>query len=424
MPVPTPLPRRRVAARPRKLAWALVMTVLVALNLRAAVTSLGPVLPRARTELGLGASAASFATAAPVLCFGLFALVSPWLAKRLGLDRAMALAVLVLVAGLFGRPVAGEAALLVGTVLCCIGIAVANVLLPAVVKERAPNRIGLVTGAYTAALAGGSALAAAVSAPLADSFGVRMSLWAWTAPALVALVVWVPHLWARQGPDVTPSRARSDIPEAGTASVWRSPVGWALAGLFGAQATTAYVTMGWLPTLLQHRGIGETQAGLLLAASILVSVPVSAVVPTMAARRYSQVGLITVLTMSAFLGLTGLTFAPTWASWAFAAALGIGNGVFPLTLTLFNIRGRSPSETQSLSAMGQGVGYLLAAAGPFAFGVVGSMTGDWRLPMFGLLVVVLLQVAAGLVAGRPRSRPAAPGNATVVLEAGDRAGSC
>jgi CP family cyanate transporter-like MFS transporter len=134
------------------------MTVLVALNLRAAVTSLGPVLPRARTELGLGASAASFATAAPVLCFGLFALVSPWLAKRLGLDRAMALAVLVLVAGLFGRPVAGEAALLVGTVLCCIGIAVANVLLPAVVKERAPNRIGLVTGAYTAALAGGSAL--------------------------------------------------------------------------------------------------------------------------------------------------------------------------------------------------------------------------------------------------------------------------
>lgn len=394
----------RVSTRGRGAFWALLTTVLVALNLRAAVTSLGPVLPGARRELGLSAGVASVATAAPVLCFGLLALVSPWLARRIGLDRAMAVAVVVLFAGLVVRPAGGEATLLLGTMLCCSGIAVANVLLPAVVKDRAPTKVGLVTGAYTAALAGGSALAAGITAPLAEHFGLRISLWVWAAPVVLALLVWLPE--ARIGRAVAPTEAGEAAPHTdesdASGSVWRSPVGWALAVLFGTQATLAYVTMGWLPTVLQWRGMSASTAGVVLAVSILVSVPVSALVPSLAARRYSQVGLVVGLTALAAAGLAGLTFAPVGLAWVCAAALGVGNGVFPLTLTLFSIRARSARETQDLSAMGQGVGYLLAAPGPFVFGVVGASTGSWSAPVIGLLVVLVLQAGAGMVAGRPR----------------------
>ena len=416
----------RVSTRERGVVWALLITVLVALNLRAAVTSLGPVLPGARRELGLTAAAASVATAAPVLCFGVLALVSPWLARRLGLDRAMGLAVVVLFAGLLLRPTGGEVTLLLGTMLCCSGIAVANVLLPAVVKDRAPDRVGLVTGAYTAALAGGSALAAGITAPLAEAFGLRVSLWVWAAPVVLALLVWVPEAWGRRGPEpggaVAAATRHTDDADA-FGSVWRSPVGWALSVLFGTQATLAYVTMGWLPTVLQWRGMSASTAGVLLAVSILVSVPVSALVPSVAARHYSQVGLVVGLTACAAAGLAGLTFAPTGLAWIWAAVLGVGNGVFPLTLTLFNIRARSARETQDLSAMGQGVGYLLAASGPFLFGVIGASTGSWSAPVLGLLAVLVLQAGAGLVAGRPR-RPTPelvrPGSTEVEPSATDR----
>jgi CP family cyanate transporter-like MFS transporter len=336
-------------------------------------------------------------TAAPSICFGSAALASPWLARKLGGGPAIGAALALLAIGLGVRVLAGPGLLLGGTFIACAGIAVCNVLVPVVVKESFPNRLGLITGFYSSSMAAGSAIAAAATPPLVTAAGGwRPALAAWAIPAALALAVWL--IGARKDTEVVTDG------HAGQArrNLLRVPMAWVFTLLFAAQSTYAYVIMGWLPEILRDAGIGRDAAGVLLGITMVVAVPLNLFVPAFAARMRSQSGVMIVLTVLPVLGVLGLIFAPALAPLAWALLLGAGMSIFPVVLTMMALRTRTSAETTQLSGMSQGFGYLIAACGPFVAGLVYGWLGSWTVPLILVLGILAAQATLGAIIGRPR----------------------
>lgn len=398
-PARPPATRRRTGG---SRAGLLVLAVAaVALNLRAPVAGIGPVLEEISAATGLSPGGAGVLTSLPVLAFACVGLASPWLARRLGTERAIAAAMAVLAVALATRVTGGAAALLVGTLVACAGIAAVNVLLPVVVKTWLEHRVGLVTGLYTAVMSGGSALAAAGTEPLASAVGApgsgwRLAVGVWAVPAAVALGIWLAAFGHRRSAGPAPG-----VPVAGGAwGLLGRPVVWALTVFFGTQSLLFYALLGWLPEVYRDAGIDPRTAGAMLSVCVLVGVPAFLVVPMLAARSEGQRAWALGLTAAAAVGLGGLLVAPAEGAWVWAVLLGVGNAAFPLALSLFALRTRDPGETATVSAVGQSLGYLLAAAGPLTVGLLREQSGSWTAPLVLLLAVMAVQAAAGLVAGR------------------------
>ncbi|MEV0404169.1 MFS transporter [Actinoallomurus sp. NPDC050550] len=424
-----PADQIRPALGKRHLAAAAL--VLAALNLRPAVTSVGPVLEEVRAALGMSATVAGLLTSLPALCFALVGFAAPRLARRHGAEGVIATGAVVMAVGLATRPFAPGASVFVAlSAVALAGIALINVLLPVVVKQRFPDRVGAMTGLYSMALNVGASTAAAVTVPLARGFGGdwRAGLGAWAFLAAVAVPAW--FLLARRrdaaapgvgvpvpargapatpAPDVnvpapdapSPGVAPSDVPAPGVA-VTRNATAWALAVFFGLQAGAAYVIIGWLPQMFRDAGLSAETAGLLFAVTSLLGVPLSFALSAVAGRLRNQSGLAAALAVCGLAGYAGLWAAPATGAWLWAVLLGLSNCAFPLVLTMIGMRGRDGATVTRLSAFSQSTGYLLSMPVPILVGTLYQHSGGWRAPLTLMAVLMLLQLVAGLVAGRDR----------------------
>jgi CP family cyanate transporter-like MFS transporter len=384
-------------SRRQRPLFTLVALLLAALNLRLAVTSVGPVLSEIQDGLGMSATLAGLLTSVPVLCFASIGLAAPRLARRLGAARVILGGLLVLAGGLAVRPYAGSpVAFLLLSAVAMAGIALVNVLLPSVVKDRFPDRVGTVTGLYTVALNIGATTAAAATVPLTGAFGDwRLGLAGWALAALVALPPWL--LLAR---DRAAGTAR--IPNPTPVRVSRHPVAWALAVYFGMQSTSAYVIIGWLPQIYRDAGISAEMAGVLFAITSFLGIPLSLLLSAYAGHLRSQSGIAAVLGLFGMAGWAGLWLSPAGAPWLWAVLLGVVNTAFTLVLTMIALRGRDPATVVRLSAFAQGVGYLIAIPGPILIGALHDATGGWRVPLALMTALMVPQLLAGMAAGRDR----------------------
>lgn len=390
----TRIPAPRVLIGSGLLAAAVL---LAALNLRPAVTSVGAVLDEMQQTLGASATWAGALTTMPGLCFALAGLTAPLVARRLGVAAAVALALAMLTGGLVLRVLDGPLVVLGGTLIATAGIAVANVLIPVVVKESFPARIGLMTGLYTGALQLGGAVGSAGTPPLDSGFGGwRPGLGSWAALSAAALVLWLSAARTRPGGPAAGQNATAGR------SLFRSPLAWVVTLFFGMQSCLAYIVMGWLPQVLMEAGVSRANAGLMLGLVSILGLPVSLIVPPLAAKRGSQSGWVLLLGVFGIAGVIGLMVAPSAAPLLWSIFLGIGMAVFSLALTIIALRARTGADTAKLSAMAQGIGYLLAAIGPFLFGLLHDVTHGWTVPFAMLLAVVAGQMSFGFFAGRPR----------------------
>jgi CP family cyanate transporter-like MFS transporter len=394
---------------------ALLAVLLTSLNLRPAVTSAGALLRDVQAATGMSGLTAGLLTTLPPVCFGIVGLLAGRLARRLGLVATVAGGLVVLAGSLVVRTLTDDAWWVVAwTVPALAGMAVGNVLLPVVVKRVFPSRVGRVTGIYSFGLAVGTAAGAALTVPVAQAAGSwRVGLAVWAVPALAAAVPWW-WLRGRRGgpsgaavgpssttaPTTTPAAAVPAPAAVPTVAVHRGRQSWGLAGYFGLQSLAAYVVMGWLPSIYQDAGIAPAQAGLLLAVVMGVGAPISVVLPELAARRPDQRAWVVGLAVLAASAYAGLLVAPAAAPWLWAVLLGIGMGAFPLALVLIGLRAATSEGTARLSALSQGVGYLVAASGPLLVGALRDATGSWQVPLLLLLGLLVPQVACGLVAGR------------------------
>ncbi|WP_283137284.1 MFS transporter [Rhizohabitans arisaemae] len=387
-----------IAARvPAKAVWLLVLgIVLAALNLRTAVTSVGPLLGDVRGTLGLSGLLTGLLTALPVICFAVFGAFTPALARRIGEHRLLLLALVTLSAGLAVRVMIDSAAFfLVASTVALAGGAVGNVLIPSLVKRHFPTRVGLMTTVYATALAVGTMIAAAATIPIERAAGGdwHLALGSWAALAAVAVIPWL----ALRGRE--PGRTAEAGGHTPISSLLRSRLGWAMAGYFGSQSLVAYVMFGWLAQILLDGGYTAADAGLTLAVFTGLSVPISALIPALAARLADQRVLVVVLIAFYAVGFAGLLLDP---SWIWAMFVGVGMGSFPLALTLFALRSRTASATAALSAFGQSAGYLIAGLGPLLVGVLYTATGGWTAPFALLFGAIAIQLLTGLYVGGRR----------------------
>ncbi len=369
--------------------------VLVGLNLRPALASVGPLVPDMRQATGLSDTALGALTTLPLLAFGFVSLLASAMSRRMGVERAVAIALVLLTAGTALRAAPSIAALYLGTGLLGIGIALGNVLLPALAKRDFPDHSGPITSLYSSMMGLGATAAAGLSVPLAAVFGWRRALGIWTFPAVVALVVWLPQL-------SSPRPARRVQSDGVTlASLARSGLAWQVALFMGFQSLTFYVIIAWLPDLLQSRGLTEAAAGWMLALSQATGVLGSAVIPIWAGRLADQRRIVWTLAALEAVGLAGLLLPGGMLAALWVSLLGfILGGTFGLALTFLVLRAPDAHAAGELSGMAQAVGYLVAATGPAMIGYLHDASGGWTVPLLTLVTVLVAKVLAGLPAGR------------------------
>nr|MDT0661266.1 MFS transporter [Micromonospora sp. DSM 115978] len=379
----------------------LVGMLLVAVNLRTAMTSLGALLDEIRTGLQLSGAVAGLVTTLPAIAFAVFGAITPWLVRRFPPDRVLVVSMAALTAGQALRVIVDTPAAFVATsALALAGIAVANILLPMLVKQHFPARAGLVTGAYMMALTAGATVAAAAAVPVAHAFGSwRAGLGVWAGLAALAVLPWLPSALRR--------RRTGRRTETGAAATRlrvrpaRTRLGWAMAVYFGTQSLGGYAVMGWLAQLFRDAGYSPQNAGLLLATVTALGVPIAFVMPALAIRLRTLRPLVLSLSAALAAAYTGLAVAPHGAL-LWVALLAIGQGAFPLILAAIGLRTRTAEGTVALSAFAQSVGYAIAALGPLPVGILYEATGGWSVPIGFLGVALAVQTLAGLEIARPR----------------------
>ncbi|GGU92111.1 MFS transporter [Streptomyces albospinus] len=378
--------------------------VLAALNLRPAITSLGALMKEVRDGLGMSGTVAGLLTSVPALCFAVFGIAAPRLARRWGPGAIVCAGMAAIAVGVAVRPYAGgTAGFLVGSALALAGIAVGNVLLPVVIKTWFPRRVGPMTGLYSMALALGTSLAAALTVPMTGALGGswRTGLTVWALLAALAVLPWLAVVRQRRTAPEAP-RSGAQAPGETPIRITSSPTAWALAAFFGLQATAAYITMGWMPQIFRDAGVSASTAGVLLAVTMAVGVPLSFVLPPLASRMRHQGPLVALLGICGMAGYTGLWLAPAAGSWVWALLMGIANCSFPLALTMIGMRSSSPAGVVKLSAFAQSVGYLISIPGPLLVGTLYQHSGGWGLPIALMDGLMVPQIAVGVLAGRDR----------------------
>ncbi|MEV6823914.1 MFS transporter [Amycolatopsis sp. NPDC051102] len=350
----------------------LVIFVL-AVNLRPAVTSLGAALPDISVA---GNLVAAVLVALPLWAIGLGGWATPWLCSRFGPHRTVSIALVGLVLSLAGRVLGGPVELLVGTALACLSIAVLGTMLPLLAQGSA---------AFTFGLGFGSTAGALVTPTAVMTSSWRVALGVWATAALVAQQV-----WQRTPGEFGSPRAASGAPPAAALTIH-----------FGLISTVTFLVMGWLPGILRDAGVPPTTAGACLALSMAMGLPMMWLVPGWTRRWRNQTLLVITLATPNLIGVTGLLFAPAAAPWLWAAATGTGMGALAFALTTVSLR--SKDSSLSLSAVVQGVGYLIAGFGVLACGWLHTGTGTWRTPLLLVLAVLLGQILSGHAAVSPRT---------------------
>ena len=387
--------RRRLRGRGVLLV---VGIVLLAVNLRPALTGLTPLIGQIRADTGISYGVAGLLTTLPLLAMGLLSPIASLLARRFGMERLLLASMLVLAAGILLRSAGAVTALFLGTAVLGAAIAIGNVLLPGLVKREFPGRVGLMTSTYSTALAVSAAIAAGASFPLADQVGIgwRASLGSWALLALVAAVAWLPQMRSARPTNASPADSQ------GVNGPWRSALAWQVTLFMGLQSLGYYVVLTWLPEILQEQaGISASLAGWMLALAQAVGIASIFLAPVLAGMRPSQHGVVVVAVALTGAGALGLLVAAETATALWVVLLGLGQGAcFSLALTFFALRAPDSEHAAALSGMAQSVGYLLAAVGPFLFGLLRDTTHAWTVPLALLFAVAACLLLTGLGAAR------------------------
>ncbi len=379
-------------------AWLIAGVLLVAVNLRSALSSVGPLVEEIRLATGLSNSLLGLLTTLPLIAFGIISALTPLFTRRFGIGGTLLGAMALLILGIAIRSMESVGALYVGTFLLGVAIAFGNVLLPSIAKRNFDSHSGWITSLYSSAMGVGAALAAGLSYPLTSDFklGWRGALAVWAIPAILALIVWTPQLRSLKRSEHSRSFKQS-LKDLGASSL-----AWQVALFMGLQSLTFYVVLAWLPAILISRGYTSSYSGWMLSLSQATGILGSLIVPVVAGRRVDQRGIVVVLLVAEVAGLIGLLMPQLgWvAVWVSILGFVLG-GTFGLALLLIVVRSSTTEIATELSGMAQSIGYLVAATGPFLFGSLFDATGNWSYSLLSLLGIAGLKLCMGLGAARP-----------------------
>ncbi|AVK49300.1 transporter [Clostridium sp. MF28] len=396
-----------------------------AANLRAPLTAVGPLIDEIRRSLHISNTLAGMITTLPLFAFAGFSPFAPNLARKFGTKLVLFWSLIFLTLGIILRSLFGDLGLFLGTVILGLSISVGNVLIPSLIKHEFPERVGVMTGIYTASMGLFGAIASGISVPVASEsglgWGVALSIWA--ALSFLSIILWIPQITRRKqkisivqrtvhngirinAKDIHEKKGEMEIVKANGTSInkinlWKSPLAWQVTVYMGLQSMLLYCMIAWLPAILVHQGMDSSKAGWMLSLYQLVSLPTSFVGSVLAGRKANQRPLVITASICVLVGLLGIFLGETELTALWMIILGIGGALtFCLALIFFSSRTRNADEAARLSGMAQSGGYLLAAFGPMLFGFLHDAVNNWTLPLIILICAAGLCLLAGLGASR------------------------
>lgn len=369
--------------------------LFVAINMRLPITAIPPLLSLLKKQLDLSYNTSGLLTTIPLLTF---ALISPLIAKlgnRFGNERTILVFLSLLVLGSFLRIIPTKVALLLGTFILALGIAAANVLLPASIKHRLPLKPMPGIAIYTTTMLLVGALGTGLTAILAAKTSLTTIMWLLALLALISFGGWLPTGLKRRTATSSATRL-ADTPTANQ-SIWTTQLGWLITLFFGLQALIYYSLLTWLPQIYMATGFSTTNASTLVTVLQLANLSFAFAVPLIAQRRIGVKMLNLVLGIGLVGGITLMLTATTNFILAVIGALitGAAAGIaFNLAIVFFTKKSGS-SATTAISGMAQSAGYVLAAVGPITFGWLKNILGSWQPVLLLTLGLALIMVLVG-----------------------------
>lgn len=391
----------------KTIAYTLIALFFITLILRPPIAQIGPLLHEITGALKLNPTEVGLLASAPVFTFGAGAFLAPWLLRRVGLNHAILLMLVVMFLAIALRSWFGYPILLIGTIVIGLSIAITNVLLPTFLRVDFPKQTVVLTSGYTTMLAITASVAAAISVPVSDALGGwELSLLIIVVPALLAVLFWYPRIREAEPHVRIPSHAA----KADTKAVYGSLISWSSLTFFGIQSMNFWVVLSWLPTMLISIGVDPGAAGGFLGLATAIGIPTAMLLAPVMNRLKSISWLalgFSVISMSGFTSLSLFLSAgdPSNTTWLIISCVLISIGqtaTFPLSLTIISTRAHGQSKTTVLSAMSQGWGYLLSGLGVFAIGAFSVATGSWATGVMIIVFTGVIQAAAGFYGGGDR----------------------
>lgn len=363
--------------------------VLIASNLRAPITSVGPVVPQLQEALGLSNTLAGLITTIPLLMFAVFSPIAPKLAEKQGIEKMLWLSLWVIGAGVLVRTVPSAALLLFGSALIGFGIAFGNVLMPPLIRHRFPKRMGIVTGIYSVAMNITASLASGLSIAIGHWTGAgwKGSIGVWFVFSIIAILVWIPQLWnSRKRTNTDSNAATAERPR----SLLKSRLAWHVTIFMGLQSLLFYCAVAWLPVVLQSWGMPSAESGWVLSFVQFTQLPIVFIGPIVIAKLQNHRPLLWFIGGTLVVSILLIIFWRTQFIIPAVILFGLGTGLaFSLVMMWFVLRTSTTPVSARLSGMAQSFGYALAAAGPPLFGALYDWTGNWELPFVLLFIASL-----------------------------------
>ncbi|WP_374832037.1 MFS transporter [Paenochrobactrum pullorum] len=375
----------------------LIGILLIATTLRAPITGIAPVLEMIRDDFSFSTSTAGALTTLPLLAF---AVVSPFavvLARKLGLEFSLLIALMLITGGIALRMIETVWYLFLGTAIIGTGIAIANVLLPSLLKRDFPTKIASITGAYSVTAGVAAALASAAAIPIANHFngGWNWALGAFIIFPVAAIAVWLTQLSGNSDKTQKTISLHTDKP------IWKSALAWQVTFFFGLNSLVYYVIVTWLPAMLIEAGFSPAVAGSFHGISQLATAIPGLVFGLVLARFRDQKAIAIMLPLMTAVSLIGILILPQWAS-LWSALFGFGCGAtFILALAFISLRSSNPAQAAALSGMAQCIGYTVAAGAPPAAGFIFEYAGGWSVPLIICTILCVVMAILGYRAGRP-----------------------
>lgn len=380
--------------------------IAISFNLRPAITSVGPLIGTIRDDVALSNGSAGLLTSLPLIAFAIMSPFAARLGNRYSYEGAMLIGLFLLLIGISIRPVSVSFLLFGGTFIAGLGIAILNVLLPGLIKDKFPLKVGLMTGIYTTTMGIVAATASGLSIPIAGSFerGWQVSLFIWTIPVILAIIIWIYLKSKSQQSKKNANNRQVKYAQPSGNRIWRSPLAWQIAVFMGLQSFLFYVTISWLPEILYSKGLTMETSGWMLSFTQFIGLPASFIIPMLAERLKSQRIIIIVLALFYFSGFVGILLSNNFTIIVISSIfIGIPlSGIFALALALLGMRARTSRDASELSGMAQSVGYVLAAIGPIFIGFLFDLSGNLNLPITAILITIIILLIFGLLVGKER----------------------
>ncbi len=373
--------------------------IFISFNLRAPITAVGSVVEMIASEFNLNSGTAGFITTLPLIAFAIVSPVVSTVSKKFGFGKTMMFGLALILVGEVVRSYTNVVGLFIGTAIIGVGIAIGNVLIPSIIKQKFGKDIGKMTSIYTSSMCIFAAVGAGVSVPLAVGMdlGWKNSLAIWFVFALVTILIWVPQLKAKGA-----ETKQTVVATQPSTSIWKDKTAWFVTLFMGIQSLLFYCMVAWLPTIIISKGLTQSFASNMALTYQLVAIPATLLVPILCEKFKNQRGVVLVNCMVYLTGMLLFLFANSVVLMVFAVvllSLGMG-GSISLSITFISLRSPNATRASQLSGMSQSAGYLLAAIGPATMGAIFDATNNWSIPIIIFMVCIITLAIVGLGAGK------------------------